>query len=122
MEQRYHLAYYSLTVIDRDFDDDGAMIDVFHHDETFEDSSTFYSHAEHFVRDKNQVAFALAAYMFTTAVVNSSFSLITENKNELMEFIRFLIDKYHDFSVEITEFKTLQEALIKFDKETKNLN
>ena len=111
MNCRYHLSYHSVQPLEKDFDEDGAMVEVFDHIEEYEYSGYCMNAIESLLSRNNQVSYLLEVYVYNGSDLATFYDLATAYKDNLLDFAKYLLTKYDELDISITEFASFKELL-----------
>lgn len=111
MNCRYHLSYHSIQPLEKDFDDDGAMVEVFDHIQEYEYSGYCMHAIESLLARNNEASYLFEVYVYNGSDLATFYDLATAYKDNLLDFAKYLLAKYDELDISITEFVSFNELL-----------
>lgn len=108
---RYHLSYHSIQPLEKDFDEEGAMVEVFDHIEEYEYSGYCINAIESLLLRSNHASYLFEVYVYNGSDLATFYDLATAYKDNLLDFAKYLLEKYDELDISITEFASFSELL-----------
>ncbi|HUP11736.1 MAG TPA: hypothetical protein VM187_05980 [Niastella sp.] len=111
MSFRYHLSYHSIQPLEKDFDEDGAMVEVFDHVDEYEYSGVCMIAIESLLARNSEVSYLFEVYVYNGSDLATFYDLATAYKNDLLDLANYLLNRYDELDISITEFASFSELL-----------